>query len=147
MKFTRCEDNRLYHRGITVDADADGFFGVRNSYFPAHSSGHVTLYQEAHVPESTVQEIELEDGKVFEHANCWEDICHPILEACHLVYVAGWSAYHKVKLVREPTEPLPSGGDLSLGDLLKYKSQEGVRVLLLVWEDKTSHSKFFINTV
>jgi len=31
--------------------------------------------------------------------------------------------------------------------LLKYKSQEGVRVLLLVWDDKTSHNKFFLRTV
>ncbi|KAK4348966.1 hypothetical protein RND71_031721 [Anisodus tanguticus] len=53
----------------------------------------------------------------------------------------------KVKLVREPGKPLPSGGDLTLGELLKYKSEEGVRVVLLVWDDKTSHGKFFIQTV
>ncbi|KAG2698251.1 hypothetical protein I3760_07G142200 [Carya illinoinensis] len=93
-----------------------------------------------------VPEIELDDGKKFEHAACWEDICHAILEAHHLVYIVGWSVFHKVKLVREPSRPLPNGGNLNLGDLLKYKSQEGVRVLLLVWDDKTSHSKFFINT-
>ncbi|KAK9270670.1 hypothetical protein L1049_026252 [Liquidambar formosana] len=90
--------------------------------------------------------IELENGKNFRHGACWEDICHAILEAHHLVYIVGWSVYHKVKLVRESKRQLPSGGDLNLGDLLKYKSQEGVRVLLLVWDDKTSHSKFFINT-
>ncbi|KAG9144442.1 hypothetical protein Leryth_014488 [Lithospermum erythrorhizon] len=39
----------------------------------------------------------------------------------------GWSIYHKVRLVREPSKPLPSGGNLTLGDLLRYKSQEGVR--------------------
>ncbi|KAH6821403.1 phospholipase D delta [Perilla frutescens var. hirtella] len=66
---------------------------------------------------------------------------------------AGWDAAgdrarrrRKVKLVREATRQLPRGGNLNLGDLLKHKSQEGVRVLLLVWDDKTSHSKFFINT-
>jgi hypothetical protein len=42
---------------------------------------------------------------------------------------------------------LPAGGDLTLGDLLKYKSEEGVRVLLLVWDDKTSHDKVFFKTV
>nr|GMD03781.1 phospholipase D delta-like [Ipomoea batatas] len=92
-------------------------------------------------------EINIDGGKAFQHENCWEDICHAILEAHHMVYIVGWSIYHKVKLVREPTRPLPNGGDLNLGELLKYKSQEGVRVLLLVWDDKTSHSKFFINTV
>ncbi|KAK3413742.1 hypothetical protein EUGRSUZ_I02303 [Eucalyptus grandis] len=49
-------------------------------------------------------------------------------------------------LVREPTRPLPRGGDLTLGELLKYKSEEGVRVLLLIWDDKTSHDKYFIKT-
>jgi phospholipase D1/2 len=107
----------------------------------------VTLYQDAHVPDSMLPGIELDDGVEFQQGKCWEDICHAILEAHHMVYIVGWSIFHKVKLVREPTKPLPSGGNLNLGELLKYKSQEGLRVLLLVWDDKTSHSKFFINTV
>ncbi|KAH1252228.1 Phospholipase D delta [Glycine soja] len=143
MKFTRCEDSPMYRAGTESDPDR---FVVRESYFPVRRGGSVTLYQDAHVPDSMLPEVELEDGVVFEHGKCWEDICHAILEAHHLVYIVGWSIYHKVKLVREPTKPLPSGGNLSLGELLKYKSQEGLRVLLLVWDDKTSHSKFFINT-
>lgn len=144
MKFTRCEDNPLYCSGVAPDRDR---FVVRDSYFPVRHGGSLTLYQDAHVPDSALPEIELDDGVVFQHGKCWEDICHAILEAHHLVYIVGWSIYHKVKLVREPTKPLPSGGNLNLGELLKYKSQEGLRVLLLVWDDKTSHSKFFINTV
>lgn len=143
MKFTKCEENPLYRYGIAADPE---HFGVRNCYFPVRHGGSVTLYQDAHVPDSMLEKIELEKGNVYQHENCWEDICHAILEAHHLVYIAGWSIYHKVKLVREPSKPLPNGGNLNLGELLKYKSQEGVRVLLLVWDDKTSHSKFFINT-
>lgn len=138
MKFMHCNDNPRY---------STANFTVADSYFPVRHGGHVTLYQDAHVPNGLLPEIELDEGKVFRQEKCWEDICHAILEAHHLVYIVGWSIYHKVKLVREPSKPLPRGGDLSLGDLLKYKSQEGVRVLLLVWDDKTSHSKFFINTV
>lgn len=141
MTFTKCEDNPLYQYGVSDRC------GVENCYFPERQGGHVTLYQDAHVPDSMLEDIELDDGVQFEHGKCWEDICHAILEAHHLVYIVGWSIYHKVKLVREPTKPLPSGGNLNLGELLKYKSQEGLRVLLLVWDDKTSHSKFFINTV
>ncbi|CAA7024374.1 unnamed protein product [Microthlaspi erraticum] len=139
MKFVPFERNPLYTRGITSS-------GVANCYFPVRTGGHVTLYQDAHVPED-MPEIELEDGVLYQHERCWEDICNAILEAHHMVYVVGWSVFHKVKLVRDPSRTLPNGGDLSLGDLLKYKSQEGVRVLLLVWDDKTSHSKFFLNTV
>ncbi|KAL2346207.1 hypothetical protein Fmac_000207 [Flemingia macrophylla] len=143
MKFTRCEDNPMYRSGMKPDRDR---FVVRDSYFPVRHGGAVTLYQDAHVPDGMLPEVELDDGIAFEHGKCWEDICHAILEAHHLVYIVGWSIYHKVKLVREPTKPLPSGGNLNLGELLKYKSEEGLRVLLLVWDDKTSHSKFFINT-
>jgi phospholipase D1/2 len=65
-----------------------------------------------------------------------------------LIYIAGWSVYDKVKLVREPTRPISDEIiNMSLGELLKYKSQEGVRVCLLVWDDKTSHDKLFIKTV
>ncbi|CAK9178374.1 unnamed protein product [Ilex paraguariensis] len=143
MKFTRCEENPVYRQGIGADVDQ---FGLKESYFPVRHGGSVTLYQDAHVPDGMLPEIELDEKRVFRHENCWEDICHAILEAHHLVYIVGWSIYHKVKLVREQSKPLPSGGDLNLGDLLKYKSQEGVRVLLLVWDDKTSHNKFYIKT-
>ncbi|CAJ1965114.1 unnamed protein product [Sphenostylis stenocarpa] len=62
-----------------------------------------------------------------------------------MVYFVGWSIYHKVKLVREPIRTFPRG-DLMLGVLLKCKSEEGVRVLLLVWDDKTSHDKILLKT-
>ncbi|MED6106363.1 hypothetical protein PIB30_004138 [Stylosanthes scabra] len=144
MKFKKCEDSPLYRSSIAPEPDR---FAVRDTYFPVRHGGSVTLYQDAHVPDGMLPEIGLDDGVAFQQGKCWEDICHAILEAHHLVYVVGWSIYDKVKLVREPTKPLPSGGDLSLGELLKYKSQEGVRVLMLVWDDKTSHNKFFIHTV
>lgn len=119
---------------------------MRNTYFPVRNGGMVTLYQDAHVRNGELPEIKLDGGRIFEHEGCWEDICHAILEAHHLIYIVGWSIFCKVRLVREPTKPLPDGGNLTLGDLLKYKSQEGVRVCLLVWDDKTSHDKFFLKT-
>ncbi|GMP44598.1 hypothetical protein CsSME_00013464 [Camellia sinensis var. sinensis] len=137
MKFEQCDEN------IVAEPDR---FDVKQSYFPVRHGGSVTLYQDAHVPDNFLPEIELDEKMEFRHDKCWEDMCHAILEAHHLVYIVGWSIFHKVRLVREPSKPLPSGGNLILGELLKYKSQEGVRVLLLVWDDKTSHSKFFLNT-
>ncbi|XP_062194039.1 phospholipase D delta-like [Phragmites australis] len=122
--------------------------GIKDSYFPLRHGCRVTLYQDAHVKEGHLPEIELENGRMFEHNACWEDICHAILEAHHMIYIVGWSVYDKVRLVREPSplRPLPEGGNLTLGELLRFKSQEGVRVCLLVWDDKTSHDKLFIKT-
>ncbi|OIT38658.1 phospholipase d delta, partial [Nicotiana attenuata] len=144
MKFFPYDTNSLYTRGIASDPQ---HLGVRNTYFPLRKGSSVKLYQDAHVSNNVkFPDIKLEKGTNFEHNKCWEDICYAISEAHHLIYIVGWSVYHKIKLIREPTRPLPRGGDLTLGELLKYKSQEGVRVLLLVWDDKTSHDKFFINT-
>ncbi|KAL2457648.1 Phospholipase D delta [Forsythia ovata] len=144
MKFTPCDKNPLYNHGIAGDPLHRG---VSNTYFPLRKGCTVKLYQDAHISDDVkMPEIKLDDGRVREHGKCWEDICYAISEAHHLIYIVGWSVYHKIKLIREPTRPLPRGGDLTLGELLKYKSQEGVRVLLLIWDDKTSHDKFFINT-
>ncbi|KAG6703074.1 hypothetical protein I3842_07G065800 [Carya illinoinensis] len=143
LKFTPSEKNPLYQHGIAGDPEHKG---VRQTYFPLRKGCHVTLYQDAHIPENLLPEIELEKGKPFKQETCWEDICHAITEAHHLIYIVGWSIYHKVKLIREGTRKLPRGGDLTLGELLKYKSEEGVRVLLLVWDDKSSHDKLVIRT-
>uniref|UniRef100_M4D212 Phospholipase D n=1 Tax=Brassica campestris TaxID=3711 RepID=M4D212_BRACM len=121
--------------------------GVMGTYFPLRKGSQVRLYQDAHVMDGMLPEIRLDNGDVYQHGKCWEDICHAICEAHHMIYIVGWSVFHKVKLVREPTRELPRGGDLTLGELLKYKSEEGVRVLLLVWDDKSSRDKFGISTV
>lgn len=144
MKFTSVEKNPFYRHGIAGDPEHKG---VRHTYFPIRKGSSMRLYQDAHVPDGLLPQIELDGGNVYRQEKCWEDICYAISEAHHMIYIVGWSVFHKVKLVREPSRPLPRGGDLTLGELLKYKSEEGVRVLLLVWDDKTSHDRFFINTV
>ncbi|XP_050365918.1 phospholipase D delta [Argentina anserina] len=143
MKFTPVDRNPIYKRGIAGDPERKG---VPGTYFPLRKGSHVRLYQDAHVPQGLVPQIELDGRKVYKSENCWEDICYQITEAHHLIYVVGWSVFHKVRLIREPSRPLPRGGDLTLGELLKYKSEEGVRVLLLVWDDKTSHDKFYFKS-
>ncbi|KAK9740079.1 hypothetical protein RND81_03G009700 [Saponaria officinalis] len=141
LRFVPCGGNPAYASGVAGRAE-----GVGRAYFGARPGGRVTLYQDAHVADGELPRIQLENGDEFRHEKCWEDVCHAIIEAHHMVYIIGWSVFHKVKLVREESRSLPVEGEMCLGDLLKYKSQEGVRVLVLVWDDKTSHSKFFINT-
>ncbi|KAK6945637.1 Phospholipase D/Transphosphatidylase [Dillenia turbinata] len=143
IQFKPVQDNPLYKNGVGCGPE---YSGVPNTYFPLRKGGSVTLYQDAHVPDQMLPEIPLDDGKVFQQSKCWEEICHAMLEAHHLIYIIGWSIYHPVKLVREPSKPLPPGGELTLGELLKYKSQEGVRVVLLIWDDKTSHDNLFLKT-
>nr|AEI99558.1 phospholipase D delta [Litchi chinensis] len=143
MKFTPCEENPLYRHGVAGDPEQSG---VRRTYFPLRKGCQLTLYQDAHVKPGQLPEVKLDGHVDYKADTCWEDICYAISEAHHLVYIVGWSVFYKIKLIREPTRQLPRGGDLTLGELLKYKSEEGVRILLLVWDDKTSHDKFGVKT-
>uniref|UniRef100_A0A0D9YHH2 Phospholipase D n=1 Tax=Oryza glumipatula TaxID=40148 RepID=A0A0D9YHH2_9ORYZ len=144
IQYKPIEQNPLYKDG--VGSDGCQSIGVPNAYFPLRKGGMVTLYQDAHIPDDFCPKIEIDGGRVYEQNKCWEDICHAIAEAHHLIYIIGWSLYHPVKLVRESTKPVPNGSPPTLGGLLKTKVQEGVRVIVLLWDDKTSHDKFLLKT-
>ena len=111
--------------------------------FLFRKGGTVTLYQDAHVPDGRLPNVQLDDGVPYLHGKCWQDIFDAIRQARRLIYITGWSVWHKVILVRDGGQH--SG--VTLGDLLRSKSQEGVRVLLLVWDDPTSRSVLGYKTV
>ncbi|KAK1653609.1 hypothetical protein QYE76_071414 [Lolium multiflorum] len=122
----------MYHHGVTPGPD---FPGVPNTYFPLRRGGRVTLYQDAHVPaDGCLPEIRLGNGTNYRHGQCWHDVYDAMSQAKSLIYITGWSVFHTIHLVRDGEK------GKSLGDLLKKKSKEGVRVLLLVWDDPTSRS-------
>ncbi|XVF89313.1 hypothetical protein PTKIN_Ptkin19aG0120100 [Pterospermum kingtungense] len=110
------------------------FEGVPRTFFGQHKGCRVTLYQDAHVQDDFEQSL---PGNYQPAHRCWEDIFDAISNAKHLIYITGWSVYTAITLIRDPKRPKP-GGDLKLGDLLKKKADEGVTVLMLVWDDRTS---------
>jgi phospholipase D1/2 len=129
----------MYHHGVTPGPD---FPGVPNTYFPLRRGGKVWLYQDAHVPRGSLPEILLgKNGASYQHGQCWRDVYDAISQARKLVYITGWSVFHTIHLVRD------GAGGKALGDLLKNKSREGVRVLLLVWDDPTSRNVFGMKMV
>uniref|UniRef100_J3N493 Phospholipase D n=2 Tax=Oryza brachyantha TaxID=4533 RepID=J3N493_ORYBR len=128
----------MYHHGVIAGPDC---LGVPNTYFPLRRGNRVTLYQDAHVPDGCLPDIWLDHGVRYQHGQCWHDIYNAICQARRLIYIVGWSVFHTIHLVREGAVNAQS-----LGDLLKTKSQEGVRVLLLVWDDPTSRSILGIKT-
>nr|XP_011463801.1 PREDICTED: phospholipase D beta 1-like [Fragaria vesca subsp. vesca] len=133
MQYTSIENLAFHNRGVGSDPDHQG---VPGTYFPLRKGGKVTLYQDAHVPDRCLPNFELDNGLEYKHGNCWQDIYDAIRDARHLIYIAGWSLYPKVRLLRNIDGSL----DTTLGDLLKTKSQEpGVKVVLLVWDDPTSN--------
>jgi phospholipase D1/2 len=111
--------------------------GVPYTFFSQRQGCKVTLYQDAHVPDNFIPKIPLANGSYYEPHRCWEDIFDAITNAEHLIYITGWSVNTEIKLIRDSKRPKP-GGDVTLGELLKKKASEGVRVLMLVWDDRTS---------
>ncbi|XP_022850138.1 phospholipase D alpha 1-like [Olea europaea var. sylvestris] len=113
------------------------YSGVPYTYFPQRSGCQVSLYQDSHVPDNFVLQIPLSEGQNYEPHRCWEDVFDAITNAEHLIYIAGWSVYTEITLIRDSRRPKP-GGDVTLGEILKKKANEGVTVLMLVWDDITS---------
>ncbi|EHA8591706.1 phospholipase D alpha 1 [Cocos nucifera] len=115
------------------------YLGVPHTFFRQRQGCKVTLYQDAHVLDNGLvpSRIPLANNHYYEPHRCWEDIFDTITNAQHLIYITGWSVYTEITLMRDPRRPRP-GGDATLGELLKQKAREGVQVLMLVWDDRTS---------
>ncbi|TVU46769.1 hypothetical protein EJB05_06328 [Eragrostis curvula] len=109
--------------------------GVPRTFFGQRRGCRVRLYQDAHVADGFAPRVTLAGGRPYEARRCWEDVFEAISNARRMVYVAGWSVNTGVALVRDPRRP-ESG--TTLGELLKRKAREGVKVLMLVWDDRTS---------
>ena len=113
------------------------FPGVPYTFFSQRRGCKVSLYQDAHVPDNFVPKIQLSGGQTYQAHRCWEDVFDAITKAQHLIYITGWSVYTEISLVRDSRRPKP-GGDETLGELLKKKAREGVRVLMLLWDDSVN---------
>lgn len=140
IQYTPIERLSSYHNGVGAGPD---YYGVPGTYFPLRTGGKVTLYQDAHVPDGCLPNMILDGGMPYVHGKCWNDIFDAIRQARRLIYIAGWSVWHNVRLGRDGG----AASNLTIGDLLRSKSQEGVRVLLLIWDDPTSRSILGYKTV
>ncbi|KAL6006291.1 Phospholipase D [Asimina triloba] len=133
LQYFDVTHDRNWNRGIR----SPKFPGVPYTFFSQRQGCKVSLYQDAHVPDNFIPKIPLADGKYYEPHRCWEDVFDAITNAKHLIYITGWSVYTEIKLIRDSRRQKP-GGDMTLGELLKMKANEGVSVLMLVWDDRTS---------
>lgn len=131
---------------------------VPATYFKPVSHCHVQLFQDAHCPPGAVIHIPgssdelygtprraLGDSRVRKRAfNYFEEIYNVMLNAQKMIYIAGWSVDTTLELLRRSKDEISEESDpkpLSLGDLLIRKANEGVAVLLLVWDEVLSTNK------
>ncbi|KAJ6932420.1 hypothetical protein NC651_007996 [Populus alba x Populus x berolinensis] len=134
---------KLQYFDVTKDRNWGGgirspkYPGVPYTFYPQRQGCKVSLYQDAHVPDKFIPKIPLASGEYYNPHRCWEDVFDSITNAKHFIYITGWSVYTEISLVRDSRRPKP-GGDITLGELLKKRASEGVRVLILIWDDRTS---------
>lgn len=140
MKFFEAEIDPAFGRGV-----GDGIRypqDLQHVYFSSKRGCNVHLYQDAHVEDGRLPQIELEGGQIYKPRKYFEEVCFALQSAKQFIYIAGWSVYDKVTLVRDPYRQNDS---MTLGELLKRKADvEGVKVLLLIWDDRTSIHDVFM---
>lgn len=137
LQFFNVTRDGTWSQGMNIPG---GFLGVPRTFFGQRQGCDVVLYQDAHVTDDEITEEFRSTG--YEPPRCWEDIFDSIMGAKHLIYIAGWSVYTKITLIRDPRRPPRPGGDQTLGEILKNKAEEGVKVLMLIWDDRTSLEVF-----
>ncbi|KAG8388278.1 hypothetical protein BUALT_Bualt02G0109000 [Buddleja alternifolia] len=135
LQYFEVARDRNWGRGIK----SAKYPGVPYTFYPQRTGCRVSLYQDAHIPDNFIPKIPLSGGNHYEPHRCWEDVFDAITNAKHVIYITGWSVYTEITLVRDSRREKP-GGDVTLGELLKKKANEGVKVLMLVWDDRTSSS-------
>eukprot|EP00662_Eupelagonemidae_sp_cell21_P052300 gene52300-32413_t len=72
--------------------------------------------------------------------NCWEELYHALLSARKFIYIAGWSVWHELRLLRErPVELLKrKAGHTPPWCVWCVEADEGVRVCIILWHELTS---------
>lgn len=91
-----------------------------------------------YVPANFVSRIPLTGGKKYEPHRCWKDNLDAAGKTQELIYIMSWIVDTEITLLRDTNSP-KLGGNVTFGELLKRSVLiEGVRVFMLVWNDRTS---------
>jgi len=137
LQFKHVSEDPYWGSGIR---DGD-FPGVQHVYFKQRKGCRVNLYQNSHLSEHYRPRIELGHGKertFYRPPRLWEELYEYFNGAEQFIYIAGWSVNTKITLVRDKERMIPGAEGVTLGELLKKKAEQGVRVLVLIWEDRTA---------
>ena len=108
-----------------------------NCYFPMHTNCRVTLYQDAHCPPNLPQftNMHLPPGESYYPPSCWKDLYDSLIEAREIICITGWAVWTKLQLFRGQDKALDQR---NLGEILIDKANQGVKVYVMVWSEKTS---------
>eukprot|EP00561_Arcocellulus_cornucervis_P013843 CAMPEP_0185800912 /NCGR_PEP_ID=MMETSP1322-20130828/1139_1 /TAXON_ID=265543 /ORGANISM="Minutocellus polymorphus, Strain RCC2270" /LENGTH=815 /DNA_ID=CAMNT_0028496577 /DNA_START=50 /DNA_END=2497 /DNA_ORIENTATION=+ len=106
---------------------------VPDVIFPLRSGCGYRPYQDAHTPKvSPITDVVARDGKPYDPPQLWIDTERAIKDAKKFIYIWGWAIWAELELVREDDSQKKWE---TLGEILKKKAKEGVRVLIMVWDE------------
>ena len=126
----------LQYSPVGVVAD-NGKYLLHDVYFSPQVNNRVTLYQDADTPPLGIfSGVTATDGGPYRPPRCWLDIFQAISQARRLIYITGWSLFTGISLLRG--EDSANNEDSNVGELLKRKAAEGVRVLVMIWNEKSN---------
>ena len=129
---------------------------VNGTYFKATRGNRMILYQDADTPQlpQVDRQFNLDykylfhnlnfqfngltdpDGTPYKVTTAWKDLFKTIQAAEKFIYITGWSVFTGIDLVR--SEDGKYGHSSNVGELLKRKAEQGVKVIILVWNEKLS---------
>ena len=108
-----------------------------DSYFSPRPGCRVTLYQDADTPQLEVfSGVTEPGGEQYTPPRLWLDLFHALDRAERFIYITGWSVFTGISLVRG--EEAAELADTNVGELLKRKAAEGVRVCVMTWNEKSN---------
>ncbi|DBA80259.1 TPA: hypothetical protein ACH3X2_007490 [Trebouxia sp. C0005] len=143
IQLIKIPDNPVYARGINA-ADPNSA-AVEDAFFQEHEGNQVVMYQDAHcgadLEHSILPNISLSSGHVRQssHTNALCDMWRAMETAKHIIYITNWHFNPETKNPFD--ESLPN-----IGELLKRKSEEGVRVNIMIWDEIDSGHDFLAYT-
>ena len=80
------------------------------------------------------------DGSRYTPTRLWLDLYQSINNAQKFIYVTGWSVFTGISLVRGEAAAEVEDDNTNVGELLIKKAAEGVRVLVMTWNEKSNDS-------
>ena len=125
--YTPIEDYVMYPIAQSI--------GLENAYYPIREGVNVEMYQDSDVIPGTLPMIPFRPN--WQHSRCWIDVSNAIMNATKFIYITGWAVWPELKMVRTYYEG-DQWQDLTLGEMLKMKANQGVTVCIMVWDEVIS---------
>ena len=110
---------------------------LHDAYFEPREGSAVRMYQDADTPHLDIfTGVTDADGSQYTPTRLWIDLFQALDNAEKMIYITGWSVFTGISLVRG--EEAANYGDTNVEELLKRKASEGVRVLVMTWNEKSN---------